>query len=182
MVPEIFSAISLLIALAALVINFKNRQTTLKGYLMSRNSIRSSEFDLFFVSATQLQDSVLVKLAVFNPGSIAILIKSMTVYVKQQRRNAILRVVSPYEWVELVDAKWWPSDNDDCVEVKTVDQAYRLLYVKDQRDIKIRIPGFVDRRAYRFYIKTNHGFQYRETRIDDSNSCFPFNFEQYYSE
>jgi hypothetical protein len=182
MLSNVISILSLLIAIVALVLNYKNRQTTVKGYLLSRHAIRSSQFDLLFVSSTQLDDSVLIKLAVFNPGSIAILIKSMTVFRKQKRQNSVLAFFFPEEWVELENVRWWPSDNDECKKVKTVADAYKLLYVQDQRDINVLIPGFIDRNTYQFHIATNHGGQYQQTRIDSTECYFPHFFEQSYHE
>lgn len=176
------SSVSLVISLALLLIHLKNRKTQLRAYFLSRETYRSSAIVLKYISSEQYGESTLHKLALFNPGSVAAIIRSLGVYKKIESRFFLLRVLGFTEWREVPEAQWWPASSPDCKEQRYLADEYRSLYVDDQRDIYVIMPGYIDRNEYKFEIKTNHGGCSIESTIDVTRIYFPHAFSEWFHE
>jgi len=184
LINTILSTISLVISVFLLVIHFKNRKIALKGYLINRQVYRSSEADLMFISSSQQEGSVNINLCFYNPSSVAALIKSLTVYKKVESGCKILRFIGVEKWIIIHQAKWWPTENPRCEVPKKLEDEYRKLYVSELVDLKVNIPGVIDRAEYKFQIKTNHnpdGYSHIST-INSISSGFPHQYKQWYRE
>ncbi len=170
------------IALALLFIHFKNRGTQLNSYFLSRAAHRSSSIDLKYVSSEQLEDNVLIKLVLFNPGSIATIIQSLTVYKEVESKFFLLRLFGRTEWKELREVSWWPTSDPSCKDQKFFADEYKSLYVEDCRDIFVLLPGCIDRNVYRFAIESNHGWYSHSSIIYATECYFPHAFRQWFHE
>ena len=182
MSSSIISWLGLGVALISLILHFRNRKVVLRSYWLNRSNHRSSSIDFVYVNSKQKDDEYILKLVLFNPGSIASVIKSLTIYREIVSSNAFLRFFNISEWEEVTEAKWWPTKNDSCSEIKSFAEEYKNLYVDDLRDILVSMPGYIDRNRYKFHIKTNNGGYVCESRIDSISSCFPYASEQWHSE
>lgn len=178
----LMSSLSLVISLALLFIHLKNRKTQLNSYILSRSAFRSSSINLKYVSSEQLDDSILIKLVLFNPGSIATIIQSLTVYKEVESRFFIGRLLGFTEWREVREARWWPTTDSSCKTPKSMADEYKNLYVEDYRDILVSIPGLIDRNVYQFVIESNHGGLEHFSTIDSVTSYFPHAFRQWFHE
>lgn len=176
----VMSSLSLIVSLGVLVVHLKNRKTQVNAYAMSRHTHRSSFIDLAFVSAEQLDVSVLLKLVLFNPGPIAAIIKSFTLYKKVKSNSFLGRLLGSSEWKEIAEARWWPTADSSCVTPKSFADEYPNIYVEDHRDILVSMPGLIDRSEYRYVIQTNLGGCETTSTIDTTWSCFPHAFRQWF--
>lgn len=176
------SSASLAISLALLFVHLKNRRTQLSSYFLARAAYRSSSIDLKYVSSEQLEDNVLIKLVLFNPGSIATIIQSLTIYREVESRFFLFRLLGRTAWKELGEAKWWPTSDPSCKDQKFLADEYKNLYVEDYRDIFVLLPGYIDRNVYRFAIETNHGGHTRTSTIDATRTYFSHAFRQWFHE
>lgn len=176
------SSASLIISLALLLIHLKNRKTQLRAYFLSRETYRSSNVALKYISSEQQGENALLKLVLFNPGSVAAIIRSLTVYKEVESSFFLFRVFGVTEWREIQDAKWWPTSDPDCKEHKYLADEYRSLYVDDQRDIYVLLPGYIDRNKHKFETKTNQGSCSTESTIDATRIYFPHAFRQWFHE
>lgn len=176
------SSASLAISLALLFVHLKNRKTQLSSYFLARAAYRSSSIDLKYVSSEQLGGNVLIKLVLFNPGSIATIIQSLTIYKRVKSRFFLLRFFGRTEWEEIREAKWWPASDPLCKDQKFFADEYKSLYVEDHRDIFVLLPGYLDRNVYRFSIETNHGGYSHSSTIDGTWSHFSHAFRQWFRE
>jgi hypothetical protein len=176
------SSASLAISLALLFIHLKNRRTQLSSYFLARAAYRSSSIDLKYVSTEQLENQVLIRLVVFNPGSIATIIQSLTVYKEVEPTFFLSRLLGRREWKEVSEAKWWPTSDPSCKEQKFLADEYKSLYVEDYRDIFVLLPGYIDRNKYRFDIQTNHGGHSHASTIDATRTYFSHAFRQWFHE
>ncbi len=61
------------------------------AYRLSRDGARSEEVELIFVESQQQEESVVVKLVLFNPGNIAAIIHSLTVHESVPHSISLLR-------------------------------------------------------------------------------------------
>lgn len=174
------SLLSLLISFATLYINLKNRETQLNTYFLTRASHRSGNIDLKWVSSEQLENEVLIKLIFFNPGSIASIIQSLTIWREIPSDWRILRWLGQTEWEEVRSARWWPAADPSCKKLKNFADEYKSLYVSDYRELLILIPGYIDRNLYKFLIKTNNGQCSQKCTIDAIKSHFPHTSEQWF--
>ncbi len=178
----VMSSASLVISLAVLFVHLKNRRTQLSSYFLTRAAHRSSAIDLKCVSSEQLEDKVLIRLVLFNPGSIATIIQSLTVYKEVESESFFLRWLGRVKWKELRDARWWPTSDPSCKDQKYFADEYKSLYVEDYRDIFVLLPGYIDRNMYRFAIETNHGDYSHSSTIDATRSYFSHAFRQWFHE
>ena len=181
-IRDAVSALGFLISLFLLFIHIRNRRTQISAYHISRATFRSSSIELCFIASEQLKGEVLLKLIVFNPGSIAAIIQSFAVFEEVRTRNFLKRMVKPTEWKRIEGARWWPTKEVDQIQPRSYAEEYESLYVNEHRVILVRMPGMIDRREYLFEVKTNHGGQRRFTTIDATTSYFPYHFEQRYDE
>lgn len=159
------------ISLFLLFIHLKNRRTQLRSYWITRDAYRSSSIQLVFVHSEQLEGFVFVKLVLFNPGSIATVIKSFSVE-KKVKLSLFQRILKFREWERIEGSKWWPTENPETKTVRYLADEYRNLFVEDQRDICVVIPGMLDREKYRFEIRTNNGGFAVQTTIDATRTSF----------
>jgi hypothetical protein len=134
------------------------------------------------VSTEQLDDNILIKLVFFNPGSIAAIIQSLTIYKEVEASSFIKRLLGFTEWKEIRSARWWPTADSSCKEPKSMADEYQNLYVEDHRDILVSIPGRIDRNVYRFAIQTNHGGHSHYSTIDATTTYFSHAFRQWFQE
>lgn len=176
------SSASLVISLVLLFIHFKNRKTQVSSYFLARAAYRASSIDLKFVSSEQLEGDVLIKLVLFNPGSIATIIQSLTVYKEVESRFFLFRFLGRSGWKEVVDAKWWPTNDTSCKDQKFLADEYKSLYVEDCRDIYVLLPGYIDRNMYRFTVETNHGGYSHSSTIDATRTYFSHAFRRWFHE
>lgn len=178
----VMSSASLVISLALLFVHLKNRRTQLSSYFLARATHRSSSIVLKYVVSEQLEGNVLIKLVLFNPGAIATIIQSLTVYQKAESQCFLFRWFGRTEWKELTDAQWWPTGDSSCKDQKYLADEYKSLYVEDIRDIYVLLPGYIDRNMYRFDIETNHAGRSYCSTIDATRTYFPHAFRQWFHE
>jgi len=175
---DIISFSSFIISMFLLVIHIKNRCIQLQSFWISKDLYRSGFIDLIHVSSKQLNDRVILKLVVFNPGSVSAVIKSFSVFREDYSRNFLLRFFGKKEWTEVHGARWWPTNNADDHSIKYLADEYRNLYIEEQRDILVSLPGLIDRNRYSFEIQTNLGWCRHETTIDGIATYFSHSFHQ----
>ncbi|WP_129373655.1 hypothetical protein [Pseudomonas aeruginosa] len=178
----VMSSASLVISLALLLIHLKNRKTQLRAYFLSRETYRSSIVVLDYVASEQLDENVLLKLVLFSPGSVATVIRSLTLYRKCESRFFLLRAFGITEWRKVREVTWWPVSDPNCKEQKYLADEYRSLYVDSHRDIYVLFPGFIDRNEYKFEVKTNHGSCSTKSTIDATKIYFSHAFRQWFHE
>jgi hypothetical protein len=181
-IRDVISALSFAISVFLLFIHIRNRRTQLSSYHLARFTHRSSSIDLQFVGAEQAGDNILFKLVLFSPGSVATIIQSFAIFEDVQTRNPIRRLLWPNEWRRVEGARWWPTRDSTKKELRSMADEYENLYVEDFRTILALMPGAIDRRKYRFEIRTNNGFQTKETTIDGITIYFSHHFEQRFDE
>lgn len=172
--------IGLLISLYLLYINIKNRGTQVSAYRITRTLHRSSKIVLKYINAEQLDGRFLVKLVLFNPGSIASVIHSFAVFKPTQNPNCFFRIFKPTVLKRIEDACWWPTRDENQKEARYLDDEYQNLYVENYRVILVSIPGLVDRKRYEFEIRTNNDYQIQKTHIDGIKGTHQFSY--YYEE
>jgi len=113
----VMSSASLVISLALLLIHLKNRKTQLRAYFLSRETYRSSIVVLDYVASEQLDENVLLKLVLFSPGSVATVIRSLTLYRKCESRFFLLRAFGITEWRKVREATWGPVSDPNCKNI-----------------------------------------------------------------
>jgi len=118
----------------------------------------------------------------FSPGSVATVIRSLTLYRKCESRFFLLRAFGITEWRKVREATWWPVSDPNCKEQKYLADEYRSLYVDSHRDIYVLFPGFIDRNEYKFEVKTNHGSCSTKSTIDATKIYFSHAFRQWFHE
>ncbi|WP_145986736.1 hypothetical protein [Burkholderia sp. MSMB617WGS] len=172
--------IGLLISLYLLFINIKNRGTQLSAYRITRALHRSSRIVLKYINAEQLDGRFLVKLVLFNPGSIATVIHSLAVFKPTENPNRLFHVFKPTLLKRIEDAYWWPTQDKNQKEARYLDDEYKNLYVEDYRVILVSIPGLVGSEQYEFEIRTNNDYQIQKTHIRGIKGTH--RFSHYYEE
>lgn len=172
--------IGLLISLYLLYINIKNRRTQVSAYRITRGLHRSSRIVLKYINTEQLDGRFLVKLVLFNPGSIASVIHSLAVFKPAKNPDWFFRIFKPTVPTRIEGAQWWPTQDEDQKEARYLDDEFRNLYVEDYRVILVSIPGMVDRERYEFEIRTNNDYQIHETHVDGIKGTH--RFSHYYEE
>lgn len=170
------ASIGLLISLYLLYINIKNRETQVSAYRITRTLHLSSKIVLKYINTEQLDGCFLVKLVLFNPGSIASIIHSLAVFEPTQNPNCFFRIFKPTVLKRIEDAYWWPTQDENQKEPRYLDDEYQNLYVEDYRVILVSIPGLVDRTLYEFEIRTNNHYQTLETHIDGIKGTHQFSY------
>lgn len=176
--------VGLLISLYLLCINIKNRGTQVSAYRISRALHRSSRIVLKYINTEQLDGRFLVKLVLFNPGSIASVIHSFAVFKPIRNPNCFLRIFRPTVLKRIENAYWWPTRDENQKEAQYLDDEYSNLYVEDCRVILVSIPGLVDRARYEFEIRTNNDWQIHKTYLDGIKGThrFSYHYEEWYAE
>lgn len=121
-----------------------------------------------------IEDSVLVKLVHFNPGSIDTVIQSLAVY----------EVLQPVWWLprrfviarksRVEKAKWWPAGDGDEKTTKLFADNFQYLIVNDSRVIFVKLPGMINRLYHAFELKINHGFLVTIYSLDFIDRGFSF--------
>jgi hypothetical protein len=170
------------ISVCLLFLQIKNRFTQVSSYYISRATHRSSSIVLKLVDVQQLEDTVLMKLAVFNPGSVAAVIQSCSIFEKPESKKWFGRIFyrSKWQWVE--SSRWWPIGDSSDKEPKYLSEAYQNLYVKGVGSIYVSKPGMIDRRVYLFEVRTNNGFVTTETVVMDGATFFSHHFEEWHED
>lgn len=178
------AVIGLLISLYLLYINIKNRGTQVSAYRINRALHRSSRIVLKYINTEQLDGRFLIKLVLFNPGSIASVIHSFAVFKPVKNPNCFFRMFKPTVLRRIEDAHWWPTRDENQNEARYLDDDYQHLYVEDYRVILVTIPGLVDRERYEFEIRTNNDYQVHKTYIDGIKGTHRFShcYEEWFSE
>lgn len=178
------ASIGLLISLYLLYINIKNRGTQISAYRITRSLHRSSQIVLQYINSEQLEGRFLVKLVLFNPGSVACVIHSFSVFKSTKNPNRFLRIFKPTVLNFVEDARWWPTRDEFQKEPTTLDEGYQNLYVEDCRIILVSIPGWLDREWYEFEIRTNSEDLIHKTRVDGIKGTHQFShsYERWYTE
>lgn len=169
-----------IISVCLLFLQFRNRKTQVSSYYLSRATSRSSSIVFTLVDVEQLGDSVLIKLALFNPGSVASIIHSCSIFESSKVSNSIVRFFSG-KWHRVDGFRWWPVEDSTDKSPKLLAEAYKNLYVKDVGCLFMLMPGMVDRRTYKFEIRTNNGYVVTESRIDSKAAFFSHHYEERYS-
>jgi hypothetical protein len=174
------NALAIISLIISSYILLTNKKILSKSYRLSRDGARSEEVELIFVESRQQEESVVLKLVLFNPGNVAAIIHSLTVYESVSYPMKLLRYLGLHKWREIEDARWWPSHNETFEGQKTVKDEYASLYVKDYRDIFVIFPGYRSRNEYKFFVQTNHGSTERITTIDAIEIYFPHRYRKWY--
>lgn len=169
------------ISVCLLFLQIKNRFTQVSSYNLSRATYRSSTIVLKLVHVEQLEGSVLMKLVIFNPGSVAAVIQSCSVFEKPKSKNWFLRIFIS-KWQRVERSSWWPIKDGSDNEPKYLADAYQELYVKDVRSIYVSMPGMTDRRTYMFEVRTNNGYVTTETSVMEGATYFSHHFEEWHGD
>ncbi|VVE24831.1 hypothetical protein PHO31112_03317 [Pandoraea horticolens] len=180
LITLVIATVGLLISLYLLYINIKNRRTQVSAYRLTRALHRSSRIVLKYINTEQLDGRFLVKLVLFNPGSIASVIHSFAVFKPTKNPNLFFRIFKPTVLRRLEDAHWWPTQDENQKDARYLDDEYQNLYVADYRVILVSIPGLVGWERYGFEIRTNNDYQIHETPIDGIKGSH--RFSHYYEE
>lgn len=178
----ILSVASLAISIVALYFNHKNNIINKNSFLISRDGYRASSIALQFVCSKQYDGFYILKFVVFNPSSIATIIKSFSVSERAHSYNRFLGFFCRDNWDILESAKWCPSDQDLCNEIYNMEQNYKHLFVSDHKNIFVSIPGRITREQLKFTIKTNNGGVSLKTSVDATATYFSFDFHQTFRE
>lgn len=149
--------VNAVMAFVALYLSIRNRGTQIAMYRLSRSTHRSSTNDFHVISAEQLEDSVLVKLVFFNPGSVTAVIQSLAVYEIPQPVWWLPRRLDWLRQKRLEHAKWWPARDEEENTPRLFAERCQELMVKENRVILVRFPGMINRLTHAFELKTNHG-------------------------
>lgn len=176
------SLISLSVSIFALYLNYRNNNFSRKSYLINRKLIRNYNLHVDFVKSTQLDDRYVTHLVVFNPSEVGLLLHSLTVFEIVENRSWLNQFLNKREWLELTEAKWWPTTNLDDLNIKSRAEEYKNVYVENNRDIYVSIPGFIPRTKHKFVIVTNLGEYEHIGSIDSTKSYFSHNYQQYWYE
>ncbi len=179
---ELISLANLFISLSLLFIHLRNIKTQRRSYILTRAAHRNSGVILKYVSSEQQEKSTLIRLILFNPGSIAFVIQSLSAHKQTDSKYSFLRYLGIMRWQEIKEARWWPTSHPSCKDIKCFSDEYKSLYVKEHRDILISLPGYIDRNQYRFSIETSQGGLWIQTTIDYSKTNFDKKFVQNYYE
>ncbi|CAI8908707.1 hypothetical protein [Pseudomonas zeae] len=166
------------ISICLLFLQIKNRVTQVSSYNLSRAAYRSGTIVLKLVNVVQLEDSVLMKLVIFNPGSVAAVIQSCSIFERPKNKNWFWRFFTS-KWQRVERSLWWPIQDGSDTEPKYLADAYQQLYVKDVRSIYVSMPGMTDRRRYLFEVRTNNGYVTTETSVMDGRTFFSHHFEEW---
>lgn len=150
------SVVSLLVSIAVLHIHLKNRRTNLHTYWINRNVQRYSAPEINVVRTVQERDFYIIHIIYFNPGSIASILQSLTIYKQVDYKFPLIPIVFN-DWDEVTESKWWPTESPNDFKRKYMADEYANLYVENYKDILVMFPGNIDRALHRFYIKTNQG-------------------------
>ena len=178
---NILSIISITLAVFRLFLHLKNRNTMLRSFEINRANYRSSNIDLIYINAIKENNNLIIKLALFNPGPVAAIIKSLTVYKKVANNSFPSNIIRLSKWDNVSSAKWWPTENTECKEIKCISQEYHNLYVDQQRDILVAIPDEdISRSVYKFVIKTNLGGYVCNSSTDAVKRYFSHDFKQFF--
>jgi len=178
------ATVGLIISLYVLGINIKNRRTQVSAYHITRALHHSSRIVLKYIGTEQMDGHFVVKLVLFNPGSIASIIHSFAVFAPTRNTRPFFRIFSPIVRQRIEDSYWWPTRDDSNFEARHLDDAYQDLYVDDVRVILVSIPGLVGVNQYEFEVRTNNDYQTLKTHIDGSKGAhrFSHHYEEWYSE
>ncbi|MGL6501787.1 hypothetical protein ACSZOA_05195 [Aeromonas caviae] len=175
---SILSIISLIISIAALYFNHKSNKINQNSFLISRDGYRASSIALEFICSKQYDGYYILKFVVFNPSSIATIIKSFSVLERTYCNNRFLEFFGMENWERIGSAKWCPSNEEVCNEIGNMEQNYKHLFVSDHKNIFVSIPGRITRDKLKFVIKTNNGGIALQTSIDATATHFSFDFHQ----
>jgi hypothetical protein len=176
------NAISILSLLISSYVLLSNKRTLIKTYRLNRAGVRSEDIELLFIASEQKEESASLKLVLFNPGNVAAIINSLTIYKFAPHPIKILRYIGIKKWQEVEDAHWWPSSEDKFDSIRTLEDEYSNLYVEDYRNIFVNFPGYISRTDYKFFIQTNNGSVERITTIDATKIYFPHAYRKWYHE
>ena len=176
------SSASLVISLILMIIHIKSRRTQLNTYFLSRATHRSSSIVFDYISSETSSGSMLITLSLYNPGSVAAIIRCLTIYEERQSKFFLVRSLGLNRWMPVNDAIWWPTSDPRCKEEKYLADEYRSLYVRDQRDIYVKIPRITNGIRYRFELRTNHGGVITQATTGAGKSHFPHAFSQWFSD
>lgn len=182
LIRDLISLSGFIISLFLLQIHIRNRRTQVSSYQISRAAYRSSQIELVYLSSEQVESQVFLKLVLFNPGSIAAIIQSFAVFERVPTSNPFRRIFRSTEWRRIERARWWPTEDVDHKVPKFLEDEYKNLFVQDQRTILVKMPGYIDRRSYRFEVRTNLGGRTRETTIDGTATHFSHHYEIRYAD
>ncbi|OZO04549.1 hypothetical protein B7453_10450 [Pseudomonas sp. IB20] len=169
------SVFTIVISLLALYISLRNGRVQRASYQLTRSVHRTCADDFHVVSSEQLQDSVLVKLVYFNPGSISTIIQSLAVYEIPKSVWWFPRKLDFFRKSRVESAKWWPALSDDEKTTKLFADNFQYLIVKDCRVIFVTLPGMINRLDYAFELRTNHGSLVTVYALDFIERGFSFN-------
>jgi hypothetical protein len=173
------NALAIISLIISSYILLSNRKILSNSYRLSLDGARSEEVELIFVESRQ-EEGVVLKLVLFNPGNVAAIIHSLTVYESVPHSMSLLRYLGLRRWREIEKARWWPNHNETFDGQKTVKDEYASLYVRDYRDIFVIFPGYPSRNEYKFFAQTNHGSVERITTIDATEIYFAHRYRKWY--
>lgn len=180
-IKDVILVVNLFISLLMIGIHLKNSRLQRKTYSLNSHNSRSSSINLEFIECRQFNDNFVVKLAFYNPGSTAAIIKSLTVTKNIPHPNCLLRIFGFIKEID-IDYIWSPALDENDYEVSYLRDAYHLLHVKTVATLYVSVKGYIDRSRYSFEIKTNHNYQKLSSHIDGFNHRFPTNFQEWYKD
>jgi hypothetical protein len=175
---SVLSIVSLIISIAALYFNHRNNKINQNSFLISRDGYRASSIVLEFVCSKQYDGYYILKFVVFNPSSIATIIKSFSVLERTYHNNSFFEFFGKENWERIGSAKWCPSHEDVCKEIGNMEHNYKHLFVNEYKNIFVSIPGRITREKLKFIIKTNNGGVVLNTSIDATATHFSYDFHQ----
>lgn len=173
---DIIALLSALISLMVLFTYLFANRTGKKQYHLARYRYLEGNSILKYVSTKQHDGYFSVKLVLFNPNDIPIVIEALSVLKHMDARNPIKKLLKVHDRKLVSNFKWWPNYYEDRNELFMADE-YQSLLVRDQCDIQVVIPGLFDKSIYCFRIDTNRGWVEHMTSIDATWMRFPVAFK-----
>lgn len=180
-IKDIILIVNAVVSLFMITIHLKNSRLQRKSYLLNSYNSRATSTNLDFIECKQLEDNFVIKLAFYNPGSTAAIIRSLTVTKSIPHPNFLLRRIGVKKEVD-VDYIWSPALDEQSFEVSYLRDAYHLLHVKTVATLYVSVKGYIDRSRYFFEIKTNHNHHKLSCNIDGFDHQFPTDFREWFKD
>ena len=178
MTSEVFKSIGIIAGLflsaLSLIIHWKNSRLQRKSYLMSLHASKTNSTTLDVIESKQFEGYFVVKLAFYNPGSTAAILRALLVEKTVPHSNFFLKRLGFNQDIR-VDCKWSPEVEGKDYEVFYLNDAYQLLHVKAVATLYVSIPGCIENSVYHFQVKTNQNY-YRQS------CCIPTGKSYFYSD
>lgn len=170
-----------LLSILMVFISVKNSKIQKSSHLLNVQTARINATNLDLVETKEFDGNIVVKLAFFNPGSNAAIIKSLSVSKIIDHPNIFLKALGLTKDIN-IQYSWSPAIDESKFKISLYKDAFKLLHVKTTAVLFVSIPGDLDRDTYCFEIRTNQGSHKLYTTIDGHNAQFPTDYRIWYKD